>query len=181
MRFVPTRFEGAWLLEPVRHADNRGWFARTWCHNEFQDHGLPTSFVQCSVSFNVLRGTLRGMHFQSAPHEEAKLVRCTRGVIFDVIVDIRPQSPVYGQWQAFELTADNGHAVYIPGGFAHGFQTLTDNSEVSYQMTEFYHPQSAAGFHHADSSVQIHWPCEVTRISEADQSLPLLNSRRVAA
>ena len=150
MFFLPTHFDAAWLLKPDRREDERGFFARTWCVDEFAVHGLSTQFVQCSVSFNRKRGTLRGMHYQTSPHEEAKLVRCTRGAIFDVIVDIRQGSKTFGQWQGFELTADNGESLYIPEGFAHGFQTLREDTEVFYQMTQLHHPISARGFHYAD-------------------------------
>lgn len=168
MVFEPTLLDGAWLLRPERHEDERGFFARTWCVDEFATHGLSTQLVQCSVSFNRKRGTLRGMHYQVAPHEEAKLVRCTRGVIFDVIVDIRKGSKTYGQWQGFELSAENGDSLYIPEGFAHGFQTQQDDTEVFYQMNQFHQSGSARGFDHADSSVAIAWPIEVTVISDAD-------------
>ena len=169
MIFAPTNFDSAWLLKPQRHEDERGFFARTWCVDEFAAHGLSTQLVQCSVSFNRKCGTLRGMHYQVAPHEEAKLVRCTRGAIFDVIVDIREESKTYGQWQGFELSAENGESLYIPEGFAHGFQTLQDDTEIFYQMNQFHHSISARGFHHADSNVAIAWPLEVTVISDADR------------
>ena len=169
MIFVPTQFDSAWLIQPERHEDERGFFARTWCKNEFATHGVSTPWVQCSVSFNRKRGTLRGMHYQIAPHEEAKLVRCTRGAIFDVIVDVRDGSKSCGQWQSFELSAENGESLYIPEGFAHGFQTLCDDTEVLYQMNQFHHPGAARGFHFADTSIAIVWPIEVTVISDADQ------------
>lgn len=174
MKFVPTKFDSAWLIEPDRHEDERGFFARTWCQREFEDRGLNAGLVQCSVSFNTASGTLRGMHFQATPHEEAKLVRCTRGSIFDVIVDVRRQSPTFGQWQGFELSAVNHRTLYIPEGFAHGFQTLEADTEVSYQMSEFFHPESACGFHHADSQIGIQWPLPVEVISQKDSELPSL-------
>ncbi len=170
MRFSPTRFSDAWLIEPERLEDDRGYFARTWCQGEFAEHGIRSELVQCSVSFNKSRGTLRGMHFQASPHPEAKLVRCTQGRIFDVIVDVRTGSSTFGLWEGFELSAANGHALYIPEGFAHGFQTLEPNSEVFYQMNERYHPESARAFHHADPSVAILWPIPVTVISEKDDA-----------
>lgn len=172
MHLHPTLFQDAWLVFPDRHIDDRGFFARTWCRKEFEAHGLNSDLVQCSVSHNKLAGTLRGMHFQRSPHEETKVVRCSRGAIYDVIVDMRPQSDTYGKWQGFELTCDNGHAVYIPAGFAHGFQSLHADSEVFYQIGQYYHPGSADGFHHADPALSITWPRQVTNISSKDDSLP---------
>ncbi len=169
MEFLPTDFEGAWLLQAERQEDERGFFARTWCRNEFQAKGLSMELVQCSVSFNRHRGTLRGMHYQASPHQEAKLVRCTRGAIFDVIVDVREYSATFGKWQGFELTYLNHDALYIPEGFAHGFQTLTDDTEVLYQMNQFHHPTAARGFHYADPAVAIQWPSTVSIISLADR------------
>ena len=145
MIFTETRLAGAYLIEPERIEDERGFFARTWCRDEFERHGLNPRLVQCNVSYNARRGTLRGMHYQAKPHEEAKLVRCTRGAIYDVIVDLRPDSPTYRQWVAAELTAENRRMLYIPEGFAHGFQTLADETEVFYQMSELFHPESARG------------------------------------
>lgn len=171
MHLHPTRFQDAWLVLPNRQNDDRGFFARTWCRQEFETLGLNSDLMQCSVSHNKLAGTLRGMHFQRSPHEETKVVRCSRGAIFDVIVDVRPQSETWGEWQGFELTCDNGHALYIPGGFAHGFQSLQPESEVFYQISEFYHPGSAEGFHYADSTLSIDWPKRVTSISTKDDSL----------
>ena len=170
MRFLPTKFESAWLIEPERHEDERGFFARTWCQREFEQHGLDPNLVQCSVSFNHNEGTLRGMHFQAAPHEEAKLVRCTQGSIFDVVVDVRPDSATFGEWQSFELSAKRRNSLYIPEGFAHGFQTLEPDSEVLYQMSEFFHPESARTFHFADPDVGIAWPLPVEMISDKDRN-----------
>jgi dTDP-4-dehydrorhamnose 3,5-epimerase len=181
MKFVPTKFDTAWLIEPDRHEDERGFFARTWCQREFEGHGLNPDLVQCSVSFNTEQGTLRGVHFQSAPHEEAKLVRCTQGSIFDVIVDVRSQSPTFGEWQSFELSSANRKSLYVPEGFAHGFQTLTPDSEVLYQMSEFFHPESARGFHHADRRVGITWPLPVEAISPKDSQLLTLFQGKAAA
>jgi dTDP-4-dehydrorhamnose 3,5-epimerase len=178
VKFVPTKFDTAWLIEPDRHEDERGFFARTWCQREFEEHGLSPGLVQCSVSFNNRRGTLRGMHFQMAPHEEAKLVRCSLGSIFDVIVDVRDGSPTFGEWQSFLLSAENRNSIYIPGGFAHGFQTLAPDSEVFYQMSEFFQPEAARGFHHADLKVGIAWPLEVEAISQNDIQLPPLFSQK---
>jgi dTDP-4-dehydrorhamnose 3,5-epimerase len=158
MLFTELALPGAFVVHPERLQDSRGYFARTFCNDEFAARGLAGDFVQCSTSFNVRSGTLRGMHFQRAPYEEIKLVRCTRGAVFDVIVDLRPNSPGFCQWYALELTAGNGYAVYVPGGFAHGFQTLVDEAEVFYQMTERYHPEFAAGVRWNDPRFGIDWP-----------------------
>ena len=176
MQFFSTKFDTAWLIEPERHEDERGFFARTWCQREFEDRGLNPDLVQCSVSFNNCRATLRGMHFQAAPFEEAKLVRCTQGRIFDVIVDVRSDSETFGVWQGFELSAAARNSLYIPEGFAHGFQTLEPNSEVLYQMSEFFHPKAAMAFHHADLDVAIEWPIPVEVISDRDAELPSLRT-----
>ncbi|MFP6764823.1 MAG: dTDP-4-dehydrorhamnose 3,5-epimerase [Planctomycetaceae bacterium] len=175
MKFLPTKFHSAWLIEPDGHEDERGFFARTWCQREFEQRGLNADLVQCSISFNRVRGTLRGMHFQAAPHEEAKLVRCTQGSIFDVIVDVRRESPTCGDWQSFELSSKNRKSLLIPEGFAHGFQTLEPDSEILYQMSEFYHPGSARGFHHADPQIRVSWPLHVEAISQKDSQLPPLS------
>ena len=172
MRFTETNIQDTWLIEPQRHSDDRGHFARTWCVNEFEDRNLNSQLVQCNVSFNKRAGTLRGMHFQVAPSEEAKLVRCTRGRIYDVVVDIRPESATYKQWQAFDLSARNQHALYIPEGCAHGFQALLDDTEVFYQMSEFFGAESACGFHHADREIGIAWPMTISAISDKDNKLP---------
>jgi dTDP-4-dehydrorhamnose 3,5-epimerase len=172
MRFTETNIQDTWLIEPERHSDERGHFARTWCVSEFKERDLNSQLVQCNVSFNKRAGTLRGMHFQSAPAEEAKLVRCTRGRIYDVVADIRPDSPTYLQWQAFDLSAKNQAALYIPEGCAHGFQALLDDTEVFYQMSEFFDAESANGFHHADRQIGIGWPMTISMISEKDQQLP---------
>lgn len=174
MQFTPTQLDGAFIIEPERIADERGFFARSWCAAEFAAHGLNEPIVQCNISFNQKRGTLRGMHYQQAPHEEAKLVRCTQGGIYDVIVDIRPDSPTYRKWVGVELTAANRSMLYVAQGLAHGFQTLADDSEVFYQMSRAYHPQGAAGFRFDDPAVGIRWPLEVAAISDKDRSLPLL-------
>ena len=170
MIFRETKLKGAFIIEPERLEDERGLFARTFCEEEFKAHGLNSRVVQCNISFNKKKGTLRGMHYQVAPHEEAKLVRCTRGAIYDVIVDLRPDSPTFKQWVAVELTADNHRMLYIPEGFAHGFQTLEDNTEVFYQMSELYHPESARGVRWDDPVFGIEWPKIHHRIvSEIDQ------------
>jgi dTDP-4-dehydrorhamnose 3,5-epimerase len=158
MIFIETKLEGAFLIDIEPREDERGFFARAWCKNEFEEHGLNPRLVQCNISFNKKRGTLRGMHYQGAPFEEAKVVRCTRGAIYDVIIDLRSDSPTYRQWFSAELSAENRRALYIPEGFAHGFQTLADNSELFYQMSEFFHPESARGLRWNDPKFGIPWP-----------------------
>lgn len=173
MKFTETGLKGAYIIEPERMEDERGFFARTWCRREFEEHGLNSGLVQCSISYNRNKDTLRGMHYQMAPHEEAKVVRCTRGCIFDVIVDMRPASPTHKRHVSVRLSADNRTMLYIPGGFAHGFQTLEDATEVFYQMSEFYHPESARGVRWNDPAFGIAWPDAVTRhISERDRNWP---------
>jgi dTDP-4-dehydrorhamnose 3,5-epimerase len=153
-----------------KHADHRGFFARTFCEREFECHGLNPRYVQCSVSFNLCAGTLRGMHFQVAPFEEAKLVRCSRGSIYDVIIDLRPESPTFKQHFGLELSAENGKMLYVPEGFAHGFQTLEDNTEIFYQISQFYSPEHARGVRWNDPSFGIKWPAAERTILERDQS-----------
>ena len=173
MKFTETSLTGVWLLEIEPHADERGFFARTACSSSFAEHGLNGAFVQQSVSFNAHRGTLRGLHFQAAPYEEDKLVRVTQGAIFDVIVDIRPRSASFGRWFGVELSAQNHKQLYIPKGFAHGFQTLEDNSEVLYAMTVPFQPGSGRGIRWDDPALDIAWPMAVDetdrrRMSAAD-------------
>jgi dTDP-4-dehydrorhamnose 3,5-epimerase len=170
MRFIPTHLAGAYLIEPELISDNRGSFARTWCSNEFADKGLNANLVQCNISYNKIRGTLRGMHFQKAPHAEAKLVRCTKGAIHDFIVDLRTDSRTFTNWFGAELTEKNRNALYVPEGFAHGFITLQDDTEVLYQMSEFFHVECASGVRWNDTVFSIQWPIEVKVISERDQS-----------
>jgi dTDP-4-dehydrorhamnose 3,5-epimerase len=153
-----TAVVGAYVLEPARLEDDRGFFARVWCEREFRTHGLETRIAQSSISFSRSRGTLRGMHYQTPPHEEVKLVRCTRGAIYDVIVDLRPASPTFLQHVALELTAENRWMLYIPHGFAHGFQTLEDETEVLYQMSEFFTPDATRGVRWNDPAFGIRWP-----------------------
>src|SRR5712664_662481 len=145
MRFIPTQLAGAYLIEPEPISDDRGFFARTYCRNEFAKMGLNSNLVQCNISYNKVRGTLRGMHYQKAPRAEAKLVRCTQGSIYDVIVDLRSDSKTFTQWFGVELTAENRKALYVPEGYAHGFITLKDDTEVLYQMSEFFYSEYAAG------------------------------------
>src|SRR5262249_2549512 len=158
MLFQPTRLPDVFLIELERISDERGFFARTWCKRDLAAHGLCTELAQCSISFNRKRGTLRGMHFQLPPHDEAKLVRCTRGAIFDVALDLRPESRTYCHWFGAELTADNHNALYIPRGLAHGFQTLADNTYVEYQISTVYVPSAARGVRWNDPAFGIEWP-----------------------
>jgi dTDP-4-dehydrorhamnose 3,5-epimerase len=174
MILTETRLNGAFVVSPERHADFRGYFARTFCEREFADRGLKTHFVQSSVSYNQRKGTLRGMHFQAHPRQETKLIRCTRGAIFDAIIDLRPDSFTYKQHFALELSAQNGEALYVPEGFAHGFQTIEDETEVSYQMTEFFAPELARGVRWDDPAFQIVWPeADARVILERDRNYPL--------
>ena len=158
MIFVPTPLPGAFVVEPQRHLDERGYFARTWCRREFESQGLGADLVQCSSSRNSRRGTLRGMHWQAPPHGETKLVRCTRGAIWDAIIDLRPDSPAYCQYFGVELTENSGRALYIPEGFAHGFVTLEDDTEVFYQMSNYYEPSASRGVRWNDPAFGIVWP-----------------------
>jgi dTDP-4-dehydrorhamnose 3,5-epimerase len=156
--FEQTRLEGAYLIDLERREDERGFFARTWCADEFADHGLVNRLVQANVSWNARQGTLRGMHFQHPPHAETKLVRCTRGAIFDVIVDLRPDSETYKEWLGVELTDENRRALFVPEGFAHGYQTLVPDSEIIYQVSAAYAPQAEGGVRWDDPAFGIEWP-----------------------
>jgi dTDP-4-dehydrorhamnose 3,5-epimerase len=176
MIFTATQLGDAWLIDLEPREDERGFFARIWCRQELAARGLDTEIAQESLSFNRHRGTVRGLHFQRPPHEETKIVRCTRGGIFDVIVDLRTRSPSYLRWQGFELTAENRKALYVPKGFAHGFQTLAANAEIVYQISEFYAPNSAGGYRYDDAAFRIAWPLPVTVISERDLSWPAFNA-----
>jgi len=173
MIFSETILKGAFIIEPERIKDHRGFFARAWCEKEFKAHGLNSRLVQCNLSFNKTRGTLRGMHHQKAPHKEVKIVRCIRGAIYDVIIDLRPESTTYLKWIGVELTADNRKMLYVPEDFAHGYQTLTDDSEVLYQVSQFYSPESERGLHWNDPTFGIDWP-ETNNlvISEKDKTWP---------
>jgi dTDP-4-dehydrorhamnose 3,5-epimerase len=159
---------GAFVIELQKHEDERGFFARSWCQKEFAAHSLNSRTVQCNVSFNKVKGTLRGMHYQVVPCAEAKLVRCTRGAIYDVIIDLRRESRTYKQYLSEVLSSNNYKALFIPEGFAHGFQTLEDNSEVFYQMSEFYSPEHQRGVRYNDHTFRISWPIEATVISDRD-------------
>jgi len=174
MRFTATELAGAWIIEPEPHKDSRGLFARTFCAREFREHGLLDTFVQCNTSWNSLTGTLRGLHYQLPPSSEVKLVRCTAGALWDVVVDLRPDSPTYLQHVGVELTAKNRRALYIPEMFAHGFQTLEDGTEVFYQMSDFYAAKSARGLRFDDPKLGIKWPLPVNSISDRDQNWTLL-------
>ena len=175
MVFTELPLAGAFVIDPEVIADERGSFARVFCGEEFRKLGLETDYVQCSISANAKRGTLRGMHYQARPHEEAKLVRCTAGEIFDVIVDIRPGSRSFGKWAAMSLSAENRRMMYVPRGFAHGYQTLTDAAEIFYQISAPYNPDASRGFRWNDPSVGIPWPCvPPVALSARDRELPLL-------
>jgi len=176
MIFLETRLAGAFVIQPERIEDERGFFARTFCQREFEARGLKARLVQCNISFNQRAGVVRGMHYQIDPYAEAKLVRCPRGGVYDVIVDLRPRSATCRQWVAVELTAANGLMLFIPEGFAHGFQTLADDTEVFYQMSEFFHPECARGVRWNDPALAIRWPLPVRCIAPKDQAYPLLGS-----
>jgi dTDP-4-dehydrorhamnose 3,5-epimerase len=171
--FEQTRLSGAFLVDLERREDSRGFFARTWCANEFADHGLTTEVVQANVSFNPRQGTLRGMHFQRAPHAETKLVRCTRGAIYDVVVDLRRDSDTYKEWVGVELSADNRRALFVPEGFAHGYQTLVPDAEVFYQVSEYHTPGAEGGVRWDDRAFGIEWPDpDNAFLSDKDRSWP---------
>lgn len=172
MIFTETKLKGAYSIGLEKLEDERGFFARTWCQREFKEKGIPFNLVQGNISFNKKRGTLRGMHYQIAPYGEAKLVWCIKGAIYDVIIDLRPYSETFRQWVSIDLTAENKKLLYIPKGFAHGFLTLMDNTEVFYLMSEFYVHESARGIRWDDPAFQVHWPTEVIVISEKDKRYP---------
>jgi len=172
MVFQETKLPGVFEIHLEPCCDSRGFFARSWCQREFENHGLNPKVVQCNVAFNGRRGTLRGMHYQGAPKGEAKLVRCTSGSIYDVVIDLRPQSSTFKHWVAAVLSAENRHMLYIPEGCAHGLLTLTDNTEVFYQMSEFYHPELSRGVRFDDPAFQIAWPEKIEVISERDRTCP---------
>jgi dTDP-4-dehydrorhamnose 3,5-epimerase len=168
MHFLSTSIPGVMVLEPERHQDVRGYFARTWCARELEEHGLDPAISQCNVSFNHRRGTLRGLHYQLPPHSEVKFVRCLRGALFDVAVDLRPDSPTFGSHVAVELSMENGRAVYIPRGFAHGFYTLADATEVEYFMGAPFHEEAARGLRYDDPLFGVAWPGPVEVIAPRD-------------
>lgn len=175
-----TRLEGPALIETQRREDERGWFARVMCRKTLRAHDLPGDFVQANHSMSRLRGTVRGLHFQRPPHAEAKLVRCVAGAIFDVIVDLRDGSPTRLAWEGFELSAGNGRMVLVPEGFAHGFQTLTDDAEVTYHVTHPYTPEAEGGLRYDDPALGIAWPLPVSMISEKDRAWPLVSAAGAA-
>jgi len=170
MIFKETTLQGAFIIELARIEDERGFFARAWCQKEFDAHGLNPLIVQCNISYNKKKGILRGMHYQAAPYEEAKVVSCIRGSIYDVIIDLRRDSATYCQWYAVELSSDNYRMLYVPIGFAHGFQTLEDNTVVFYQMSEFYHPECAQGVKWDDPAFGVKWPIANPIIAAKDRS-----------
>ena len=172
MKFTETKIPGVFVIELERHEDNRGWFARAWCREEFAAHGLPTDLAQTNLSHNAQRGTVRGMHLQTAPHAEAKLIRCVTGAVHDVVLDLRSESATFKQSFATELSADNGRAVFLPKGIAHGFQTLTDDATLFYQMSAPYASGSARGVRWDDAAFQIEWPIAEAIVCERDAAFP---------
>ena len=172
MIFTESKLKGAFIIELERFCDERGFFARSWCQKEFEKHGLNPRLAQCNISYNISKGTLRGMHYQVSPCEEAKLIRCTMGGIFDVIVDLRPESPTFKHYFAEIITAEDRRMIYIPEGFAHGFLTLQDGTELLYQMSGFYSPDHARGVRWNDPAFGIEWPTEVKVISDRDKNYP---------
>lgn len=170
MKFTKTEFDGLLIIEPEKRSDERGFFARTWCLNEFTEQGLVSNLAQSSISFNVKKGTLRGMHYQIEPYSETKVVRCTMGAIFDVVIDLRTDSATYLKWLGVELSAENHLSLYIPVGFAHGFQTLIDSTEVYYMISEFYHPECTRGLRWDDPAIGIKWPSKPVVILEKDSN-----------
>lgn len=172
MIFTETHLKDAFVIDPERLEDERGFFARTWCQQEAAAYGLQPRWLQCNVSFNKKKGTMRGMHYQADPFPEAKLVRCTMGAIYDVIIDLRREAPTFQQWVAIELSAQNRRMLYIPEGFAHGFLTLKDDTEIFYQMSEFYAPTHARGVRWNDPAFNIQWPIDVRVIADRDRNYP---------
>jgi len=172
MNFTPADVDGVWLVDPEPIRDARGWFARVWCRDEFARRGLPMQIVQASAVFSPAQGTLRGLHYQAAPHEEIKLLRCVRGAAQVVVADIRPASPTHKRWTAVELSAANGRWLYVPAGVAQGYQTLVDDTELFYQMSHDYHPDSARGVRFDDPAFAIAWPLPISIISDRDRSWP---------
>ena len=172
MIFSETNLKGAHIIDIEKREDERGFFARSWCRREFAAHGLNPNLAQCNISFNPKKGTLRGMHFQVKPNEEAKLVRCTRGSLCDVIADLRPDSPTYKEHLSVVLTSENRRMLYVPEGFAHGFITLEDDTEIFYQISECYRPESQKGFRWDDRAFAIAWPAEIKLISDRDRNYP---------
>ena len=174
MIFTETKLSGAFIIDLERHEDDRGYFARTFCAREFAEHGLETEFVNTNASYSAQKGTLRGMHFQHPPHAEVKLVRCTQGAIYDAIIDLRLDSETHGEWIGVELSRENGRMLYVPRGFAHGFLTLTDDVDVTYQVSAFYTPGAEGGLRYDDPAFGIDWPGRVTVITDKDRTWPLV-------
>lgn len=174
MIFKETTIPGAYVIEPERITDHRGFFARVWCNKEFQQHGLNSELLQSNVGFSYRKGTVRGLHFQAFPHAEAKIVRCTRGAIFDVVVDLRPDSPTYKKWFGVELTGDNGKMIYVPEGLAQGYMTLEDCTEINYHTSQFFNAETASGVRFNDPAFDIEWPMAPAVISEQDCNWPLI-------
>ena len=181
MIFAPTPLAGAFVITPERIHDQRGFFARTWCRRDFEERGLNASVAQCNLSCSARRGTLRGMHYQKAPHAEAKLIRCASGAIHDVIIDLRPSSETYGRHFGIRLDPSDDRMLYVPEGFAHGFVTLENETTVFYQMSEFYEPSAAAGVRWNDPAFGIDWPIEPTTMAERDRTYPDFHLERKAA
>lgn len=177
MILTETPISGAYLIQPQKITDERGFFARVWCRNELHAHGLSAELAQSNVGFSDRKGTLRGLHFQSEPHAEVKIVRCTRGAIFDVIVDLRLGSPSFERWFGMELSAESGSMLYVPEGCAQGYVTLRDKTEMCYHASKFYHPESASGIRYDDPAFGIVWPGEITIVSSQDRSWPDYASR----
>ncbi len=174
MNFIPAKLPGVWLIEPEPFEDERGFLARTYCEREFTEHALNTSWPQCNLTLTRQRGAIRGMHYQADPKPEIKLIRCAAGSILDVLVDVRPDSPEFGKWEGFELSEENNRMLYVPGGVAHGFQCLTPDCRVFYQMSESYVPDLARGVRWNDPAIGIKWPLEAAQVSKRDRELPFL-------
>lgn len=179
MIFIETKIKDVFIIETELMKDKRGFFARAWCKKEFEAHGLSSRLVQCNISFNKKKGTLRGLHFQDPPYQETKLVRCTMGAIYDVIVDLRPESATFKQWFAKKLNAENHQMIYVPEGLAHGYQTLVKDTEVFYQVSEFYHPESERGIRWDDPMFNIPWPIPNPILSKKDASYPYVKFEKV--
>jgi dTDP-4-dehydrorhamnose 3,5-epimerase len=180
MRFLETAISGAWVIDPTPHQDHRGQFMRAWCAKEFQRYGVDFMPVQANMAFSIAKGTIRGMHFQVTPAIEAKLVRCTRGAIFDVVLDLRPESPTFRAWYGVELTADNGRMLLVPENCAHGCQSLEKRSELLYMASEYYAPEAARGVRFDDPAFAIQWPLAATVVSEQDRNWPLVETGAAA-
>jgi len=174
MRFMKIEISGAWIIDPNRHEDDRGRFMRAWCSLEFAEYNIDFLPVQANMGFSIHKGTVRGMHFQKEPAHEAKLVRCTRGSIYDVLIDLRPESPSYGKWHGVELSAENGRMLYVPEHCAHGYQTLEEGTEIYYMTSGFYTPQLAHGVRFDDPAFGVQWPYVATVVSEQDRNWPLV-------